>query len=83
MVEQARVPGWISDEHFTMDGTLLDAWASLKSFQPKGKQGTPPPDGPGNPTMGFHGRKHSNETHESRTDPDERLAHEGKGKGPS
>lgn len=80
VVERARVAGWISDEHFTVDGTLLDAWASLKSFQPKDKQGTPPPDDPGNPTVDFHGEKRSNETHESTTDPDARLARKGKGK---
>lgn len=80
VVERARVAGWISDEHFTVDGTLLDAWASLKSFQPKDKQGTPPPDDPGNPTVDFHGQKRSNETHESTSDPDARLARKGKGK---
>ena len=80
VVERARAAGWISDEHFTVDGTLLDAWASLKSFQPKDKPGTAPPDDPGNPTVDFHGQKRSNETHESTTDPDARLARKGKGK---
>ena len=80
VVERARAAGWISDEHFTVDGTLLDAWASLKSFQAKDKQGTAPPDDPGNPTVDFHGQKRSNETHESTTDPDARLARKGKGK---
>jgi transposase len=80
VVERARAAGWISDEHFTVDGTLLDAWASLKSFQAKDKQGTAPPDDPGNPTADFHGQKRSNETHESTTDPDARLARKGKGK---
>jgi transposase len=80
VVEQARAAGLISDEHFTVDGTLLDAWASLKSFQPKDKQDGPPPDDPGNPTVDFHGQKRSNETHESKTDPDARLARKGKGK---
>ena len=79
VVEQARVAGLISDEHFTVDGTLLEAWASLKSFQPKGKQDGPPDD-PGNPTVDFHGQKRSNETHESKTDPDALLARKGKGK---
>jgi hypothetical protein len=70
VVERARVAGLVSDEHFTVDGTLLEAWASLKSFEPKdGKQGTPPDD-PGNPTVDFHGQKRSNETHESKTDAD-------------
>jgi len=80
VVEQARAAGLISDEHFTVDGTLLDAWASLKSFQPKDKQDGPPPDDPGNPTVDFHGQKRSNETHESKTDPDALLARKGRGK---
>jgi hypothetical protein len=61
VVEQAPVAGLISDEHFTVDGTLLEAWASLKSFQPKDKQDGPPPDDTGNPTVDFHGQKRSNE----------------------
>jgi transposase len=80
VVEQARVAGLISDEHFTVDGTLLEAWASLKSFQPKDKQDGPPPDDTGNPTVDFHGQKRSNDTHESKTDPDAFLARKGKGK---
>jgi IS5 family transposase len=80
VVEQARAAGLISDEHFTVDGTLLEAWASLKSFQPKNKQEGPPPDDTGNPTVDFHGQKRSNETHESKTDPDALLARKGKGK---
>jgi hypothetical protein len=80
VVEQARVAGLISDEHFTVDGTLLEAWASLKSFQPKDKQDGPPPDDTGNPTVDFHGQKRSNDTHESKTDPDALLARKGKGK---
>jgi transposase len=79
VVERARAAGLISDEHFTVDGTLLDAWASLKSFQPKDKQEAPPDD-PGNPTVNFHGQERSNETHESKTDPDALLARKGKGK---
>src|ERR1700747_2088598 len=65
VVEQARERGWTSDEHFTVDGTLLEAWASVKSFQPKDKKSSPPPDDPGNPTVNFHGEKRSNQTHES------------------
>jgi len=80
VVEQARDAGLISDEHFTVDGTLLDAWASIKSFQPKDKQAAPPPDDPGNPTVDFHGQKRSNETHQSKTDRDALLARKGKGK---
>jgi transposase len=79
VVERARVAGWISEEHFTVDGTLLDAWASLKSFQAKDKRDTPPED-PRNPTVDFHGEKRSKETHESKTDPDALLARKGKGK---
>jgi transposase len=80
VVERARAAGLISDEHFTVDGTLLEAWASLKSFQPKDKQDGPPPDDPCNPTVDFHGQKRSNETHESKTDPDALLARKGRGK---
>jgi transposase len=79
VVERARAGGLISDEHFTVDGTLLEAWASVKSFQPKDKQ-SGPPDDPGNPTVDFHGEQRSNETHESKTDPDALLARKGKGK---
>jgi transposase len=79
VVERARAAGLISDEHFTVDGTLLEAWASLKSFQAKDKQDAPPDD-PGNPTVDFHGQERSNETHESKTDPDALLARKGKGK---
>jgi transposase len=79
VVERARAAGLISDEHFTVDGTLLEAWASLKSFQSKDKQDAPPDD-PGNPTVDFHGQQRSNETHESKTDPDALLARKGNGK---
>jgi transposase len=79
VVERAGAAGLVSNEHFTVDGTLLEAWASLKSFQAKDKPGAPPGD-PGNPTVDFHGEKRSNETHESKTDPDARLARKGKGK---
>jgi transposase len=80
VVERARAAGLVSDEHFTVDGTLLEAWASLKSFQPRDKQDNNKPDDPGNPTVDFHGEKRSNETHESTTDPDALLARKGKGK---
>src|SRR6202165_1540461 len=79
VVEQARAKGLTSDEHFTVDGTLLEAWASAKSFQPKdGKQS--PPDDPGNPTVNFRGEERSNQTHESKTDPNALLARKGAGK---
>ena len=80
VIEQARARGLTSDEHFTVDGTLLEAWAGAKSFQPKDKKPASPPDDPGNPTVDFHGEKRSNETHESKTDPDARLARKGAGK---
>ena len=51
VVERARRAGLIFDEHFTVDGTLLEAWASLKSFLPKGDKQSRPPDDPGNPTV--------------------------------
>jgi transposase len=79
VVSQAGSRGLTSDEHFTVDGTLLEAWASVKSFQPKEKE-TPPPDDPGNPTVNFHGEKRSNDTHESKTDPESQLARKGPGK---
>jgi transposase len=79
VVKQAEANDLISDEHFTVDGTLIEAWASLKSFQRKDQEKTPPDDG-GNPTVDFHGEKRSNETHESRTDPDALLARKGSGK---
>ncbi len=64
--------GLLSDEHFTVDGTLLEAWASQKSFKPKGTPPTPPDD-PKNPTVNFHGQTRRNDTHASTTDPDARL----------
>jgi transposase len=80
VVERAREAGLVSDEHFSVDGTLLEAWASLKSFQPKEQKAAAPPDDPGNPSVDFHGQKRSNETHESKTDPDAKLARKGPGK---
>jgi transposase len=79
VVAQAGAKGLTSDEHFTVDGTLLEAWASVKSFQPKEKK-TPPPDDGSNPTVNFHGEKRSNDTHESKTDPESQLARKGPGK---
>jgi hypothetical protein len=80
VVEQAREQGWASDEHFTVDGTLLEAWASLKSFQRKDKKDASPPEDPGNPSVDFHGEKRSNQTHESKSDPEAQLARKGAGK---
>ena len=79
VVQQAQERNLTSDEHFTVDGTLLEAGASLKSFQCK-DQNQEPPDDPGNPTVDFHGEKRSNDTHESTTDPDAQLARKGQGK---
>ena len=67
-----KAEGLLSDEHFTVDGTLLEAWASHKSFKPKGTDGTPPDD-PKNPTVNFHGQQRRNDTHQSTTDPEARL----------
>jgi transposase len=82
VVRQAKKAALISAEHFTVDGTLIDAWASLKTFRKKGEkpEDRPPPDDRGNPTVNFHGEKRSNETHESTTDPESRLARKGEGK---
>lgn len=74
VMEQARGAGLLSDEHFSVDGTLIRAWASLKSFVPKDG---PPPDRSGshsNPEVNFKGQRRSNDTHQSTTDPDARLA---------
>ena len=79
ILEQAASTGLLSDEHFTVDGTLIEAWASLKSFRPKD---APPPEGGGgrNPEVDFHGEKRLNQTHASTTDPEARLFKKGKGK---
>jgi transposase len=74
VVAQARAADLLSDEHFSVDGTLIEAWASQKSFQRKDQSEKPPPDDPGNPTVDFHGERRSNETHASTTDADARLA---------
>jgi transposase len=76
VVKQAQEKNLTSDEHFTVDGTLVEAWASLKSFQRKDDQHEPPDD-PGNASVDFHGEKRSNDTHESTTDPDALLARKG------
>ena len=82
VVTQAKKAGLVSAEHFSVDGTLIEAWASLKSFRPKDedKEDKPPPDDKGNPTVNFHGEKRSNETHASTTDPEAKLARKGNGK---
>jgi transposase len=68
----------LSDEHFTVDGTLLQAWASQKSFRPRDED--PPTSGGGNPTVNFHGERRRNETHQSTTDPDARLYKKARGR---
>ncbi len=73
-----KADGLLSDEHFTVDGTLLEAWASHKSFKPKGRDRTPPDD-PKNPTVNFHGQLRRNDTHQSTTDPEARLYKKGGG----
>src|SRR5271167_1840948 len=82
VLAQARSRGLLSTEHFTVDGTLIEAWASHKSFKPKDGAGADeqPPDDPGNPTVNFHGEQRSNTTHQSTTDPEARLARKGPGK---
>src|SRR6202048_20797 len=80
VVEQARGLKLLSDEHFTVDGTLVEAWASLKSFKRKDRGPGEPPDDPGNPTVNFHGERRSNATHQSTTDPEAQLAKKGAGK---
>jgi transposase len=74
VLKQARAVDLLSDEHFSVDGTLIEAWASQKSFQRKDRGDEPPADDPGNATVDFHGEKRSNDTHESTTDADARLA---------
>jgi transposase len=78
VVEQARAQSLTSDEHSTVDGTLLEAWAGAKSFQRKdGKNPPPGDDDAGNPTVNFHGEKRSNRTHASTTDPEAQMARKG------
>ncbi len=81
VVGVAHEQGLLSDEHFTVDGTLIEAAASLKSFRRRDEEpSSDPPDDPGNPTVDFHGERRSNRTHRSTTDPDARLFRKGKGK---
>lgn len=80
VVALAREQGWTSDAHFTVDGTLIDAWASLKSFQPKSGPKNPKDGDPSNPNVDFHGQKRSNATHQSTTDRQAQLARKGNGR---
>jgi len=76
VLSQPKVKALLSDEHFSVDGTLLEAWASTKSFRPKDGSGPPPAAGR-NGEQDFHGQRRSNETHASTTDPDARLYRKG------
>jgi transposase len=80
VLQQAQALDLMSDEHFTVDGTLLEACAGLKSFKRVDGGEEPAPDDPGNPTVDFHGEKRSNQTHQSTTDPDAMLAKKAAGK---
>jgi transposase len=88
LLAQPRVKLLLSEDHFSVDGTLIEAWASMKSFRPKDEAGADGPGGTatGTPASGrngqanFHGQKRSNETHASTTDPQARLYRKGKGK---
>jgi transposase len=76
-----RVKRLLSSDHFSVDGTLIQAWASMKSLKPKDGAGEPPAEGGGrNVEANFHGQKRTNETHASTTDPDARLYRKGRGK---
>lgn len=79
VIRDARRRHLLSEDHFTVDGTLLEAWASFKSFRPKDDNRTPG-SGDGNPSLDFHGEHRTNDTHQSTTDPEARLARKGKGK---
>jgi transposase len=68
----------LSDDHFTVDGTLLEAWASQKSFRPRDED--PPPSGGANPSVDFHGERRTNDTHRSTTDPEARLYKKARGR---
>jgi transposase len=81
VLDQARTHELLSTEHFTVDGTLVEAWASLKSFKPKEAGPGDPPDDPGNPTIDFHGERRSNATHQSTTDREARLYKKSRGSG--
>jgi transposase len=86
VVEKAYLEEWASSEHFTVDGTLIESYASMKSLRPMTSDATQVSDGsddddPGNPTVNFRGEKRSNRTHRSLTDPEARLARRSDGVG--
>lgn len=81
VLAQPRVKRLLSSDHFSVDGTLIEAWASMKSVRPKNGSDNPPAEGGGrNQEADFHGQKRTNETHASTTDPQARLYKKGKGK---
>jgi transposase len=80
VLAQPKVKKLLSTDHFSVDGTLIEAWASMKSVKPKDGSGAPPAGGGRNAEADFHGQKRSNETHASTTDPEARLYRKGKGK---
>jgi transposase len=77
VVNLARRHGWVSDDHFSVDGTLIESWASLKSFRPKDEAKGP---GGGNSWTDYKGEKRKNDTHASTTDPEAKLVRKGPGK---
>ena len=80
ILAQPRVKRLLSNDHFSVDGTLVEAWASMKSFRPKeGPDDPAPPDGGRNPDADFRGEQRSNATHASTTDPDAKLYRKGPG----
>ena len=80
VLAEARQRRLLSEDHFTVDGTLLEAWASLKSFRPKDEGDGTAVTGEKNPSVDFHGEQRTNDTHQSTTDPEARLARKGRGK---
>src|ERR1700683_5336203 len=81
VLAQPKVKRLLSSDHFSVDGTLIEAWASMKSFRPRDGSGEPPaPSGGRNSETDFHGQKRSNKTHASTTDPKARLYRKGPGK---
>jgi hypothetical protein len=80
VLAQPKVKKLLSSDHFSVDGTLIEAWASMKSVKPKDGGEPPTQEGGRNAEADFHGQKRSNDTHASTTGPDARLYRKGKGK---
>ena len=83
VLDEAKARDLVSDEHFTVDGTLLEAWASLKSFKTVGADNQPPSDDPGNPTVNFHGETRTNATQPRRRIPTPSWRAKARGKKPN